>query len=440
MSKKTNTIYTSEKDRNQPSFQEDISLFTSSVESLRVTFPLVTQTISVSQEEASKKVNDFMHLLLKKSRAEGNDKSQFTPYTEEMRQFFKLARTQSNFKIASSILEKSFIVSLISQFDVHLSRLIRTMFYIKPEKLNSSEKTLTFAKLIEFNTIEAAREYVIEKEVETVLRKSHSEQFKWLEEKLSIKTLRDLPAWSSFIEVTERRNLFVHCDGIISSQYIDVCQQNKVVLDKECDLGNKLGVDNIYFEDACKCILEVGIKLAHVMWRKLQQSERKNADNSLNNTCVELITNEEYDLANILLDFALTDPIKKDSTQEIKLMFLINKAQALKWKGNESEARRILDIDWSACANEFRLARAVLLDKFEEAAKIMLRIGRDEKAIAKIHYKEWPLFKEFKKSDVFLEAYAEIFEEPFSEESLSMIEPFSKIEETTQNKKNVDNN
>jgi len=442
MSKQIKRKNVTEEEINEPSFQTSILLFSSSVESLRITFPLVTQTILISEKAAIDKLINFINVIKEASANEVDNKSKIniSMSPDKVRQLAKLDREYSNFQIASSILAKSFIVSLISQFDVHLSRLIRTMFHVKPEKLNSSEKTLTFAKLIEFNNIEAAREHIIEKEIETVLRKSHSEQFKWLEEKLSINTLRDLPAWSDFIEITERRNLFVHTDGIISSQYIDVCQQNKVIFNKEGNVGNRIGVDNKYFENACKCILEIGIKLTHVMWRKLQQSQRKEADASLNNTCVDLIANEEYDLANILLDFALTDRIKKDSTEKIKLMFLINKAQALKWNGKESEARKILEIDWSASGNEFKLCRAVLLDDFEEAAKIMLRIGKDEETMAKIHYQDWPVFKEFRKSDKFLEAYTKVFEEPFFKEPLSIIDPFSKVEETTETIKDVDNN
>ena len=63
---------------------------------------------------------------------------------------------------------------------------VRKIFLIKPELLNSSEKNLTFSKLAEYNSIEEAKEYIIEKEIETVLRDSHSNQFKWLESKLGM--------------------------------------------------------------------------------------------------------------------------------------------------------------------------------------------------------------------------------------------------------------
>lgn len=44
-----------------------------------------------------------------------------------------------------------------------------------------------------------------------------------------------------------------------------------------------------------------------------------------------------------------------------KKVFIINRAQAYKWLGNQEGANRILNSeDWSACNNEFQLARSIL--------------------------------------------------------------------------------
>jgi len=419
---------------DKPSFGKTLGLFSSYIESLKNTFPLAIETIDTNHNRARSNVNNFIKLNAKNNTK--NDKLQINFSMKQIDEFVALNKEYVNFAIASSLLRRSFIVSLVSQFDAHLSRLIRTMFDVKPEKLNSSQKTLTFEELFNFSTLEAAKEYIIEKEIETVLRKSHSDQFTWLEEKLGIKTLKKFPAWSTFIEITERRNLFVHCDGIISSQYIDVCQKNDIKIDKDYQVGKQLEVDDEYFNKACNCIFEVGIKLAHIMWRQLQPTEREKADTSINDTCYNLIVKEEYSMANILLDFALSDEIKKHSKEQVKLMFLLNKAQALKWSGQEAASKKVLDRDWSAVGNEFKLAKSVLLNDFEEAKKIMLRIGNDKETISKNAYKEWPLFKEFRKSPEFLETYEKIFEEPFSgisEESLST------IQEAANNIKHIDN-
>jgi hypothetical protein len=85
----------------------------------------------------------------------------------------------------------------------------------------------------------------------------------------------------------------------------------------------------------------------------------------------------------------------------------------------------VLDsIEWSALSNSFKLARAVLIDDFKLAQKIMFKIGNDEETISRLHYREWPIFKEFRKSNEFLEAYEKNYNEPFMivEETSSILE------------------
>ena len=407
------------------SFDILLDKFISEVESLRATFPLVIKTLSVSQEQSMQKLSDFLEPLTSREESDGQLKITVKVESDKVNKLLKLRREYTNFEIVDPIIKRSFIVSLISQFDTHLSRLIRTIFYLKPEILNSSEKTIKFIDLIEFNNIESAREYIIEKEIESVLRESHTDHFKWLENKLGFKTLRDLQAWATFIEITERRNLFVHCDGLISSQYLKVCQENTVKLNNKLEVGKRLEVNEDYFNNAYQCIFEIGVKLVHTIWRKLIPDERDKADNSLINLSVNLIGEEEYKLANIFLNFASEDYIQKHSSQQSKILFLVNKAQVIKWEGNEQEARKVLDsIEWSALSNNFKLARAVLIDDFELAQKIMFKIGNDEETISRLHYREWPIFKEFRKSNEFLEAYEKIYNEPFMivEETSSILE------------------
>src|SRR2546423_10410038 len=42
---------------------------------------------------------------------------------------------------------------------------------------------------------------------------------------------KDLPIWPVFVEVTERRNLFAHCSGKVSAQYLTVCDNHGVKFD-----------------------------------------------------------------------------------------------------------------------------------------------------------------------------------------------------------------
>ena len=308
--------------------------------------------------------------------------------------------------------------SLISQYDAYIGRLLRTAFVRKPEILSSSDRKLSFEALNQFESIEAAREFILEKEVESVLRSSHADQFKWIEKSFDLVLTKDLASWPSFVEIAERRNLFVHTDGVISSQYIAVCKAHKHPLDKSTKEGERLQVSQEYFKSAHHCIFEIGVKLGHVQWRKLLPEERDDADQNLIALTYELIDNGDFDLAIRILDFACTD-FKKFANEGNQLALIVNRAQAYKWKGDNDRCKKLMRaVDWSAKGDQFKLAEATLAEDWSKAAKIMNRIGKGG-AIDEVSYRDWPLFRDFRKTEQFLSEYADIFGEAFTTKTQS---------------------
>jgi hypothetical protein len=287
------------------------------------------------------------------------------------------------------------------------------LYRLKPDILNASEKNISYTRLIEFKNIEDAKQYIIEKEVEELLRKSHVEQFDWLQNKFDIKLKEGLSIWPTFVELTQRRNLFAHCDGIVSQQYLDVCKVNRVKLDK-CRPGNRLSVSPTYFDEAFRCLFEVGVKLSHVLWRKLRPDQIEEADKHLGSDIIyHLLCLEQYDLAKISSDFAI-NVLKKYSDDSRRRIYIINAAIAYKFSGDNLVAKQILDKeDWSASDNVFKLCVAILKDEFKIAPDLMKKIGTNNVWLDKQSYVDWPVFKEFRSSGYFLKAYKEVFGEDF---------------------------
>ena len=266
--------------------------------------------------------------------------------------------------------------------------------------LHSSEKTLSLGRLVQLGDYESAREFLIEKEIESILRSSHAEHFIWLENKLGITLRKELASWQHFVEITERRNLFVHCDGIVSHQYLANCSEHKVAFSSEPKLGERLTVTPEYYQSACDCLAEIGVKLAHVIWRKLLPNEREGADDSLNDTCYELIVKDNFVLAIELLEFA-TAVLKKFASERHRLTFLLNLAQAYKWKGDEHKCDELLAReDWSATGDDFRLCLAVLKEDYDQAATLMGIMG-PEGIISEASYRDWPVFRKAREREEF---------------------------------------
>ena len=377
----------------------------------------MTQSLEGLSEEEKKKIFEgFFNVLQKmlKDVSWMKSSSQRLPsMTEYLR---KRLENGQKMLIAKKLVSQSFIISLISQYDAFLGKLIRALFLLKPETLNVSERNISFSQLREFNTMDDAREYIMGKEIESVLRDNHMEQFKWLENKYGLELRKGLTVWPTFVEVTERRNLFTHSSGVVSGQYLDVCREHGVQLAQEVRIGTELDVTTDYFELAYECIFEIGVKLAHVLWRKVAPQDLEDADKNLNTVCYNLLLKGQYKLAYILLDFAM-ETLKKYSDDSSKRTFIINRAQAYKWAGEDEKAKMIVkSADWSASSDKFKLAEAVLLDDFGKADYLVRKIG-SQGDMKMFDYREWPLFREYRKTEGFLQAFEEVFNEPFYSET-----------------------
>ena len=69
---------------------------------------------------------------------------------------------------------------------------------------------------------------MIDNTIDKLLRESHTEQINWLEKALCVDTLKKFDGWADYIELTERRNLFVHSNGVVDSQYLTECKKKQL--------------------------------------------------------------------------------------------------------------------------------------------------------------------------------------------------------------------
>jgi hypothetical protein len=399
---------------NKTSIGSEIDLFTKHIDSIGDVLLSMVFAIQEVTKQAKDELKKFEaeHCQITENETERTIRVAST----HIKEWKSLMRRYEHFALSKSLLPRSLLVSLVSQYDAYLGRLLRLVFIQKPEILNGSDKKISFESLSQFSSIEAAREYILEKEVEAILRSSHSDQFKWMERTFDLPLTKGLESWPTFIEITERRNLFVHTDGITSSQYIAVCKLQNCKIDASIKEGSRLGVPQRYFESAHHCIYEIGVKLGQVLWRKLFPDERSEADSNFIRLTYDLIDNGKYEVAIRLLDFACTE-FKKFSNEACQLTLIVNRAQAYKWKGDEERCKKIMRaVDWSAKGDQFKLSDAVLADDWDRSANVMKRIGKNG-PVDQTDYRDWPIFKNFRRQDVFLTAYLNIFGEDFKQTS-----------------------
>ena len=335
---------------------------------------------------------------------------------EEISNFKRMQRQIRRGATCFGILPGTFIIALVAQFDVLVSGLIRCMFLAKPDIMNSVEHHITVSQLMALSDLEAAKEHVIASTIDAVMRKSHTEQIEWMEKRVGV-SLRKFEAWPDFVEITQRRHLHAHTDGIVSEQYVTECTRNSVPL-KGVAVRKRLTTSPAYTVRAHFTLLEVGIKLGQVVWRKLCPAHNEEANSSINNLIVELIDRQHFNLAFNLLDF-VSDSEKfppKGYTAEYRLIFTVNRALAYKLSGNAKECRAIVDAEeWGHLGTKFQLARAALQDDFDEVFKLMQVIGASSEW--RHYYRDWPLFKHIRELPGFHNVYRDIYGQSYIREN-----------------------
>lgn len=325
-------------------------------------------------------------------------------------QISKLISNSASLHKGISQLPTMFFMGLVSAYDAFLAQFIRAIFIVRPELLSASEQTFTFKDLMEIDSIDAARDRMIERQVENVLRSSHADQIKWLENKLNMTLTRDLEIWSNFVELFERRNLIAHTGGVVSSQYIATCKNHKVKINN-LKIGDKIRINRAYYKNSVKTILEFGIKLVQVIWRKLYPDNIELADQELNRFCYDLIIKEDYDLASRLLSFRL-NTLKKAGKEADRKRMVVNIANARKLSGHWDEAIEILaKEDWSAATLDFSVCIAAIKREHDQVIDNMQKVV-DMEYMDATSFRGWPVFNEIRSDSRFSEKFEQIFGEP----------------------------
>ncbi|MGF6127229.1 hypothetical protein QF019_002438 [Pseudomonas frederiksbergensis] len=389
-------------------FNKDSSWFLRQINSRKRAMPVFAIAASMVTKRSEANLLKFIevHSPNKEYDADGTI-SKYTIPTGMNQRYSFLKSSFDDFAIFSSSLPRMALISIVSLFDAYLTRLLKNVYLVKPELLNGCTRQIDFSELVGFGSVDAAREHIIDKEIESVLRESHAAQFSWLEKKLNVK-LTDLPSWKDFIELTERRNLLVHADGKVSSHYLEICKSHKIDIDSGLKRGDQLEVGQDYYQKACNCVTEIGIKLNQVLWRKLIPEELEQAENSFIQSTYDLLLVKEYQLAEKILDITKNGGFKKLNF-ETALYLTINHAISLKGQEKEKECIALLKkTDFSALSYKFKIANQVLTDKFDDAAETMRKIGPDGE-LSESQFREWPLFRWFRKTEQFKTAFKDIY-------------------------------
>ena len=300
---------------------------------------------------------------------------------------------------------------LVSSFDELLSALIRTMLRERPDIIKSMKQTVAIEDVVNASDFQQFQTGLIENIVKGISAETRSEQFRWLEKYAGspdIKTV--LKSYSRFIEVCERRNLYIHNDGRVSEDYI--ARILKVGLKPEKDLGQRLPIGQAYFREAADALLEAYVLVSQSCIRSLNKSAsrsfKEETDTIYNNCVYEQIKSKRFESGIRLAEMLLADNSIKDLARR---MTIVNKAIAYDKMGRQKERDATLDsIDWTSAMPEFSISIAAIKGDVAEVCRLIPRLVESELLDVNGYY-SWLAFDNVRHSSEFWEKLTEVYGE-----------------------------
>lgn len=249
------------------------------------------------------------------------------------------------------LLRRGALTTLVSYFEALMSDLVQLYYALYPARL-SEKKTLSLGDL---RTVDPTGVSDIERYL--AANEADDANLDYFTGCLSLPLNFLAPERPLLTEVTQRRNLIVHNQGIVNRQYLSKVS-NDLIAEYGAREGETLPVTGRYVDAAVDTVHVVGASLIQLCWRKWDEDSQKQADyefvhwllyNSLRAERFELTARVAERLKHV-----------ECATKKWGDMAIVNRAIALNRLGRTDEMEQVLALrDWSASSKELpaRLAR-----------------------------------------------------------------------------------
>lgn len=309
---------------------------------------------------------------------------------------------------------KSSVISLCTNLETLASWMMTEFFLLIDNGSALDKKNLSFKELNEIGSIEDARKYLIDDELDDIFRKSFKDWFGIIDSKFNITKEFKEESWNieEINELYQRRNLFVHTDGVVNDFYLKKCDKRLI---GDLQKGAQISASPEYILDKVK-IIE---RLAWFMYYKFCQARYHKDINELfynvNNKMLPHMLRNCDAITEIWKSIFNNKKVDEEAVIVAKINFF------LYYRINGRLEEVVTDLkgfNTSHYANHYVMAKSIILgeDCFEEVKQYIGSIDDNEF----FSCLDWPLFSLIKNKpeykDLFEERLDSIFNNDFKGE------------------------
>ena len=296
-----------------------------------------------------------------------------------------------------SLLFNSSLISLVSAVECFFSRLLHGYFAKHPQAGVSSDKSFTYEDLTHFSTLDDARQHLIERKVEDILRGSYSDWIKYFRQSVKLSMSYADAVMDDLVETCERRNIHVHNNGLANRIYMSkVCKAHA----DQAQLGKPLIVDRKYLDNAIGLFEKICILVAAELWKHLQADDDSRGS-VLIETASDHMQHGRWIIAEGLNLFVCND---KKLSERIIMTGKMNYWLCCKRLGRWDEIKlKVAEEDMTARDRLFQLEHLALGDKRKEFFELLPKaISGGDVQLPQLE--SLPIFEDMRRDEQFQKA------------------------------------
>lgn len=280
------------------------------------------------------------------------------------------------------------LVSLCSVIEVFVSGQLHLFFAKRPGAANLDEFQLSLSDLERYGAIEVARQSLVAKRVESVVRGSVEDWLDFLEKKMNLKSaaISDERMFR-IVELFQRRNVLVHAGGLVNGIYLANVSKG---LSKDLKQGDEIVTTVDYLLEAISLCEAVFLLMAIELWRQLEPNNEGRVQYVVDTAESHALLGR-WALARELFDAVVNDKSALDAPRLFARLGALN--CRLK-TGDVAAKDELIQMDLSSSAMQFELMRQAALGVESEVLKLTRRV-LSEKQVEVSELRGWSFMQPY---------------------------------------------
>lgn len=278
------------------------------------------------------------------------------------------------------------IVMLITRFEEFVADFIKYLYLKYPQKYLDNQ-TVCFSE-ISTSDLSTIKEKIIDREIDAIMRQSYSVWFDILKEhKMNLDCCKD--ECDFLKELYATRNVLVHNCGVVNEQYL------KNAPSTQYKFGDKVKIDDTFAKKSFECIKTIML-CTMIEGIRLEKELKDDIADVVFNYGFEELSSDNYNCSKTVFNALYNSPFTNEITKQ---MSRVNCWIArIELNGLDDVKHEIDNFDVTALDLIFLLAKNILLCKYKDATHVLEELCESKK-IASLELENWPLFKNYKRTN-----------------------------------------